>query len=105
MDQPRSALSVRIFSMLTSAAPGSTWMSRSGNFFLTTSAVAAAMGIHEPPVGPEVKVRLTFCASAGRGRSRARARAKTIQRVVRIGLILLPPPPPPPPGGGGGGGG
>src|SRR3990170_4315687 len=89
MDQPRSALSLRIFSIFTSAAPGSTWTSTSGKRFLITSAVAAAIGVQVPPVGPAEKTRLTFCASAGRGRSRARARAKTIQRVVLIGGNLL----------------
>src|SRR5512145_3401361 len=60
MDQARSALSFRIFSMLTSAAPGSTSTSSSGYFFLMTSAVAAAIGVQVPPVGPAEKTNVAF---------------------------------------------
>src|SRR6266850_453244 len=58
--------------MLTRAAPGSTSTSSSGNFFLITSAVAAAIGVQVPPVGPAEKTRLVFCwASAGMLRAAA----------------------------------
>ena len=58
-------MSFRIFSMFTRAAPGSTRTSSSGNFRLITSAVAAAMGVHDPPVGPAEKTSLTFCWASG----------------------------------------
>src|SRR6266508_4343813 len=84
MDQPRSALSLRIFSMLTSAAPGSTCTSSSGNFFLMTSAVAAAIGVQVPPVGPAEKMRLAFCwATAGAARH-APARNITAANTLRV---------------------
>ena len=68
--RPRSVLSLRIFSMLTRAAPGSTSTSSSGNFFLITSAVAAAIGVQRPAggAGREDEAR----PSAGRRRARQR---------------------------------
>jgi len=84
IDHAMSALSLRIFSMFTRAAPGSTSTSSSGYLRLMTSAVAAAMGVHVPPVGPAEKVRLTFCcAPAGATRS-----AVTVtSRASRPGIL------------------
>ena len=61
IDQPISALSVRIFSMLTSAAPGSTCTLSSGKRLLMTCDAAAAIGVQLPPVGPALKMTSVFC--------------------------------------------
>src|SRR5688572_15631616 len=90
IDQPMSALSLRIFSMLTRAAPGSTCTSSSGNFFLITSAVAAAMGVHVPPVGPAEKMRPTgdwAGAAAGLAATRTAASAAMRQRI-RVRAVI-----------------
>src|SRR5574342_826163 len=90
MDQPRSALSLRIFSMLTRAAPGSPCTSTSGHFFLITSAVAAAIGVQLPPVGPAEKTRLAFCwAAAGAARQTlAKSAVAAVSTLRATGVVM-----------------
>ena len=67
----------------------------SGNFCLITSAVAAAMDVQVPPVGPAENTRFTFCcAEAGlanaASQTAASARAVTVF-VTRMSRALLSP--------------
>jgi hypothetical protein len=94
IDQPISALSVRIFSMLTKAAPGSTCTLTSGTLLLITWDTEAANGVQLPPVGPAEKMTSVFCwawaAPTAPAASKATANTPGNRPTVNMDMLILP---------------